>query len=240
MSTLAWFCLQGKGEIRTHWLLGEDKKVREKRTRNSDDSGVHLDAPDTSDTQDTPQPAESIAAFNTKSFNPCLRPSLIFEKKKPQFPPNTDLPGQVDGISRSEPLPKAEASTSGRSHLITVSEYQPNFDQAEIKPVNRLLPILRTNGSNSSKESGSLKPSGSNNSRVSYLLKTNGSSHSSRGTSSADIGSSDRKCTAVPLVQIDMGRFKEEGSMDSSTTGDTNSSGSRQPNTVKFSDDAIL
>ncbi|XP_048248100.1 guanylate cyclase 32E-like [Haliotis rufescens] len=232
--------MKGKGEIRTHWLLGEDKKVREKRTRNSDDSGVHLDAPDTSDTQDTPQPPESIAAFNTKSFNPCLRPSLIFEKKKPQFQPRTDLPGQVDGSSRSEPLPKAEASTSGRSHLITVSEYQPNFDQAEIKPVNRLLPILRTNGSNSSKESGSLKPSGSNNSRVSYLLKTNGSSHSSRGTSSADIGSSDRKCTAVPLVQIDMGRFKEEGSMDSSTTGDTNSSGSRQPNTVKFSDDDIL
>ena len=36
---------QGKGEVRTYWLEDEDVTIREKRARNSDDSGVNTDGP---------------------------------------------------------------------------------------------------------------------------------------------------------------------------------------------------
>ncbi|GFR89977.1 guanylate cyclase [Elysia marginata] len=37
--------MKGKGEVRTYWLDDEDVAIREKRARNSDDSGVNTDGP---------------------------------------------------------------------------------------------------------------------------------------------------------------------------------------------------
>ena len=80
--------MKGKGEQLTFWLLEEDSRVRELRTRTSDDSGVQTETPseavpETSPCRPQTTVMDATQALQTASLIPCIRSSLIFEHHEP-------------------------------------------------------------------------------------------------------------------------------------------------------------
>ncbi|XP_041362491.1 guanylate cyclase 32E-like [Gigantopelta aegis] len=229
--------MKGKGEMHTWWLLGEDKKVREKRTRNSDDSGVHLDNPaDTSDTHTSPaphNPITSITAFNNHSFNPHLRPSLIFERNRAWLTSKSERSTPV--VQKDAPVtPKSAPETiSTHTRRILVAECKPETSKCDVKAHNGLLPILKTNGSgsNSSKESSDVVR---DSDRRTFSSKTSASKSSSSKASGSNL--------AVPRVADNDVVLKDRTYQDlvSDSSMVNNSTSSRHQNNVTFSDNQTL
>ena len=221
--------------MHTWWLLGEDKKVREKRTRNSDDSGVHLENPaDTSDNHASPapnNPISSITAFNNHSFNPHLRPSLIFERNRAWLNAKSERSTPVDQNDLPVSPKSVPETISTHTKRILVLEYKPETVKCEGKAPNGLLPILKTNGSgsNSSKESSDV---------VRESDRRTCSSKTSKSSSSKTSGSN----LAIPRVQDSDMVLKDRTYMELVSDGSmvNNSSSSRHQNNVTFSDNQTL
>ena len=105
--------MKGKGELLTYWLLDEDARVRELRTRTSDDSGVQTESP----SEAIPEPPQlrpktavmdANQAMQNASLIPCIRSSLIFEHH------DTSVSVSRSTSSRDRDKPKARKKKSKR------------------------------------------------------------------------------------------------------------------------------
>lgn len=155
----------------TYWLKEEDTNIREERMRTSDDSGVHWEYQADKLTESTgclktltdesPRvvPEDSPKTLGDISLTPCVRSSAIFEhhgdlvqeatcaqrQKSEKRQRDNSLEKTSEGIQQGEIVTKVfrERADDKTTRVITVSEYRPETQKADVKYVNGLARFVQ-------------------------------------------------------------------------------------------------